>query len=548
MEKSTPDQEVGSVALLASGSALGVLVSRILGMARDIAIARYVDTNTRDAFLGAFRFANVFRRLFGEGALSISIVPILGDILRGGSSSQASQAASPRAREFVSGLFSILVIVMLSLCLLGEVFMRPVLSFLLGGQGFDSVPGKLELAVHFGRAILLFPIFASHFALFMAIYQTHRRLLAPALAPAVFNLVMIMASVFGAVSGTPPLYLGYAVAVGGFLQMAVLIPGVVRLGLMPKFTLQFNTPDIARFLKAVGPGFFALSVFQLKILVNVKFASLLPAGSQSYLYLAERLLELPTGLFIVSIGAALLPTLALAHARGAREQVTAEMNHSLRLALFIAIPAAIGLLALSTPIIETLFLGREFRFIDSLQTVQLVRIFSATIVLTAGIRILSVGFYSIGNTWYPALATAVSLISHVIFAFVLMRTWGLNGLAAASVFSMTVNLFLLARGHVKWVAPIDAIKLVRSVFVYFLGAGFMVLLVMWFEPIRHALGAHSTIAKAAVLMCLIVAGLGVYLLVAHLLRVPEYAETLASLRSRFANLRNQKSRRDGRQS
>ncbi|MES2962466.1 MAG: murein biosynthesis integral membrane protein MurJ [Bdellovibrionota bacterium] len=532
------NEEKGSVVLSAGVAAFGILVSRILGMVRDMAIAKFVDTNSRDAFLSAFRLANVFRRLFGEGGLGVGFIPILTEILAGRTSANLEES-DKRAKEFVSAVFSMLVTVLLVLSLLAFLFMDRIIGFLLSGDGFDSVPGKLELTVQFARYMIAFPVLACLYALFMAILHSFRRFLVAAIAPAIFNVVMIVAArSFLWTTEKQVLLLSLAVVVGGFLQMALLVPSLVRLGFFPRVSFRWNTKDVGRFLATLGPTLFAASIFQLSILVNLRFASELPAGSQSHLYLAERILELPISLFVISFSQALLPTLAAIGARRETARMTEAMNHAIRLALFVAIPAALGMLVLAWPIVETLFLGREFKFLDALQTAQLIRIYSVTVLAAAGTRILAQGFYAVGNMWYPALAGAVSLVSHVIFAFVLTKEWGLNGLAAASVGSGTVNMLMLARGHVKFVAPIDVRRLAKSFAVFAVCGGAMVAVIMWYDPVRRLVGANSTLAKSLFLGLAVTAGIGVYMGVAHLLRVPEYHETLQTVRERLKKKRS----------
>ncbi|MEK7357660.1 MAG: lipid II flippase MurJ, partial [Bdellovibrionota bacterium] len=329
------------------------------------------------------------------------------------------------------------------------------------------------------------------------------------------------------------LLLSIAVVVGGIVQMGILIPSLVRMGLFPRPSFQWKTNDVGRFLSALGPTLFSAGVFQLSILVNLRFASELPAGSQSHLYLAERILELPISLFVISFSQALLPTLAIIGARRETARMTEEMNHAIRLALFVALPAALGMLVLAWPIVETLFLGREFKFMDALQTAQLIRIYSVTVLAAAGTRILAQGFYAVGNTWYPALAAAVALVSHVIFAYVLTKEWGLAGLGAASVCSGTVNMLMLARGHVKFVAPIDVRKLLSSFAGFLACGGAMVAVIMWYDPVRRLIGANSTLGKSFFLAAAVTLGIFVYMGVAHVFRVPEYHETLQTVLGRL---------------
>jgi putative peptidoglycan lipid II flippase len=500
-----------------------------LGLIRDIFIARYLSTDLRDAFLNAFRLPNLFRRILGEGSLSVSFIPVFVRTLQDPSDPQHQL----RARQLVAGVFSILLSIAITVTLLAEVYMEELMHFLLNGAVYMSVPGKFEMTVRLGRIMFGFLILISLYGYFMAILNSLRKFALTALAPCLFNVAMIA----GALSSTrfvvPELILAVSVLVGGFFQMAILLIPVWRLGYPPRFTFSWNSPEILKVFKALIPSAFGLSILQVTALVNMRFAASLPSGSHSYLYLADRILELPISLFVVSIGAALLPTLSRLWAANQKQAVSDTLNHYMRLIIFVALPAAIGMFMLAQPITEVLFLGREFKYDSAVATAEVIRIYAFLVVLTAGVRILAQGFYAIQNAWFPAIAASVALFAHIVFAFVLTRAFGLNGLAVASVASAAVNVTMLATAYNSWVGKLELKRLGLSLVKFAVCSIFLVLVLSAYPWLRVTLTGHFPGARAVALGIIIFSAGAVYMLAAHLLRVPEYHETLSTFREKM---------------
>lgn len=507
--------------------ALGTLASRILGLIRDMMTARYFSNDVRDAFINAFRLPNLFRRLFGEGSLSVSFIPVFVEILAG-----RGADVDRRTRELVAGVFALLMSITVTLSLVATIFMSDIMRFLLSGEAYLSVPGKFELTVRLGRIMFCFLILVSLYAYFMAIQNSLRKFAVAALAPCLFNIAMIAAAFFSSNFAAPETVLAIGVLIGGFLQMAVLIPGVVRSGHFPRLIWSFDSPDVWRVVRAFVPGMIGLSLMQMTTIVNMHFASELPSGSQSYLYLADRILELPLSLFVVSLGSALLPTLASFWTAGNREAMSETINHSMRLILFVAFPSAIGMFVLARPIVDVLFLGREFRYADALSTAQVIQVY-AFLVLTAGaVRILAQGFYAIQNTWFPALAGFVALVAHVLFAFALTRAFGLNGLAAASLCSSIVNLLMLAAAYRSWVGSLQSRLLLTSFAKFVVCGAAMVAVLMVHSALLQVFGTRF-IARAFVLGVVIASGAVAYLGVARVLGVAELRDAALVISSKI---------------
>lgn len=529
-------EEKSSVAVSALIFALGTLLSRILGLVRDRMTAQYFPNDVRDAFFNAFRLPNFFRRILGEGSLSISFIPIFVEILTGKNSPSVSDTEK-RAKQLVAGVFSILMAVSITISLLAVIFMEDILRLILSGEAYLSIPGKFELTVRLGRIMFSFLILVSVFAFFMAILNSLKKFAMTALAPSLFNIAMIAAAVISPKLAAPETVLAWAVIVGGFLQMAILIPGVVKAGYFPRLTWKWSSPDVLRVLKAVLPSMFGMSIMQITAVVNMHFTSHLPSGSQSYLYLADRILELPLSMFVVSIGSALLPTLSRYWIEGNREAMADTINHYVRLIAFVALPAGLGMFMLAQPIVEVLYLGREFKYTDAVATAQIVQIYSVTVLVAAGVRILAQGFYAIQNTWFPTVAATVALVSHVIFAYVLSRTFGLNGLALAGVLSATVNLVMLATAYNSWVGSLQIKRLLKSVAKFSICGLAMVLFLKTYSLILQNFGSRI-FTKTVVLLVMVGLGAAIYMGLAYALKIPECRETAATFGGKFQNKLN----------
>lgn len=523
-------------------SGLGVLASRILGLIRDTMTARYLPLDVRDAFFVAFRLPNIFRRIFGEGALSASITPVLIEILTTppvhGSHAARTPEALPvfneneRARQFVAAMFSITLVFTMVISLLAILFMDQILGLLLSGSAYLSVPGKFSLTVQLAQIMFGFLVLVCLYAYLMALLHSVKKFAAAAFAPVLFNVTMILAARLGSRWADEAVILAWAVIVGGILQLAVLLPFVVKHNLVPKITWRWEQPDVLKAMRKVLPGLFGLSVMQMVTIVNLHFASQLAPGSQSYLYLADRLLELPLSLFVVSLGSALLPTLATQWVQGDRENMKETINHAIRLIIFLALPASLGLYILAHPITEVLFMGGQFKYQEALATAQIIQIYAIAIVFLGGVRVLAQGFYAIGNSWFPALAAAVALISHIILAWALTGAFGLVGLSAATVGSALVNVLMLATAYHAWVGSLEFKKLARSVLVYLLCGLCLALVLASYQPLLDWNNGRY-LRRSWILVLEIGLGGFAYFAAAHALRVQECREMVEIVFQKF---------------
>lgn len=417
----------------------GTLTSRILGLFRDVALGALFDRTVTDAWAAAFRAPNFFRRLLGEGSLSVSFIPVF-------IQSQAEDPTGTRARNFANAVYSMILILLGMLTLLGIVFIEPLFRILLSDTYALNVE-KWELTLRLGRIMFGFVFFISTYAFYMGLLNILGSFGLPAVAPALLNVSMLVFTFL------PPAWfpapgdgLAWGVLLGGFLQAAVLWGGLKARGHLPHWSFRWKTSDVSQFLRRLGPGLVGMGVMQFFTLVNLYFASSLPEGAISYIYWADRLLELPLSLISVSLGTALLPTLSQAFSQGNKAAFREAARESFLMNSFLAWPAAVGLFFLAGPILEALFLHGKFSQADLVATTSVLQIYAVSVLWISWSRVLMPLYYAAQNTWYPMAVSLGSLVLHVVLAPFLMARWGLQGLMVSGVIAAAASAVGLLAG------------------------------------------------------------------------------------------------------
>lgn len=499
-----------SIIRQALSMSLGTFSSRILGLIRDMALAALFSRTITDAWTAAFRLPNLFRRLLGEGSLSVSFIPVF---------VEARLDSPARAQNLANGFYTLLLVFLAVITALGIVFADPLLRLLLdSGYGAE----KFAITLRMARVMFGFIFFIATYAYFMGILNALGKFALPAMAPTLFNISMIISTLI------PAEYflfegdgLAWGVLTGGGLQMALLVPALRKLGAMPRLQWTGMSADIRKVLTNMLPGLLGMGLLQLVTIVNLKYASGLGEGALSYIYWADRLLELPLSLVAVSLGTALLPTLAGLWNQGRREQMSETVNYYLRLNWFVAVPAALGLFFLARPIVEVLFMRGQFNSADAEATATVLRVYAWLLVATSGVRVLVPAYYAIQNTWFPAVVSGVALVLHIVLAPQLMRSWGLEGLVISSFVSASLNLLLLLGFYPRFVGALDFIKLLQQVFKFVLAGLVMGVLLQLHDPLRLLLG-ESLFFKVLVLALMVIAGAGVYAWVSSVFKLEEF--------------------------
>ena len=523
-EASDSQEHVHRGVVSAVGSiGLATLASRVLGYVRDMVVANAFGAGPlTDAFFVAFRIPNLLRRLLAEGALSTAVIPVFTETL-----TREGPEAFGRLARAVTGAA---IVVLCAVAALGALAAPAVVAVMAPGWRADAP--LFDLAVTLTRAMFPYLVLVGLAALAMGALNAHHRFFTAALGPAVLNLAMIAAVVGLAWRlPVPIMALAIGVLVGGLGQLLVQLPELRRLGIPLRPSGEWRHPAVARIAGRLWPAVFALAAVQVTVVVNTLLASLLPAGTVSYLYFADRVMEFPLGVFGIALATAALPSMSAQAARRDLPAVRATLEFALRLSAFVAVPATVGLLLLGGPIVQLLFQRGEFTAADALLTAQALTGYAVGLPAFSATRIAAQTFYALGDTRTPVLVGFVAVAVNVVLALALMFPLRHTGLALASSLSAYVNMILLCwllrrrlegpRGAVLWAS------LGRT-----LGAS--TVLAVWCVAVERFLPA-GTGATAPALVRMLVAllgGVAVYGAVAAALRAPELSSLLGMLRRR----------------
>ncbi|MBK9161990.1 MAG: murein biosynthesis integral membrane protein MurJ [Nitrosomonadales bacterium] len=389
------------------------LVSRILAFVRDVLIARVFGAGlATDAFFVAFKLPNLLRRLFAEGAFSQAFVPIFGEY--------RNRKSEEETKVLVDHVTTMLALILFVVTLVGIVA-APILVYI-SAPGFAKNPGQFDLTVQLLRITSPYIFFISLVAVAAGILNTYNKFWVPAFAPILLNICFIGGALWAAPYFDPPiLALAWAVFVAGVVQLAFQLPFLKQIGMLP--TLRFSLKDegMWRVIKQMGPAAFGVSIAQLSLIINTIFASFLVAGSVSWLYYADRLMEFPTGMLGVALGTILLPSLSKLHANSDTVQYSKLLDWGLRLTFLLALPAALALGMIAVPLLATFFHHGEFSAHDVLMSRSALVGYSVGLLGLILVKILAPGFYARQNIRTPVKIAVVTLVAtqamNVLFVF-----------------------------------------------------------------------------------------------------------------------------------
>jgi putative peptidoglycan lipid II flippase len=436
----------------ASLVSLLTLVSRITGLVRELLMASTFGASAlTDAFNVAFRIPNLLRRLFAEGAFSQAFVPVLA-----GAREKEGDAAT---HQMVDQIATVLAWALTITCVLG-VAGAPVLVWAMASGLKQSVNG-FEAAVFMTRWMFPYIAFMSFVALSAGILNTWKRFAVPAATPVLLNVAMIAAAYWGApwfkTLGIEPIYaMAGGVLLGGTLQLAVQIPALHRLGMLPRINLRWsalkaawNHPGTRRVTTLMLPALLGVSVAQVSLLINTQIASHLVTGSVSWLTYADRLMEFPTAMLGVALGVVLLPQLAAARAANDTERYSNLLDWGLRLVVLLAVPCAVALLTFAQPLVAVLYHYGAFTGADVQQTTTALMGYGAGLLGLIAIKVLAPGFYARQDIKTPVKIAVVVLLLTQAMNLVFVPYLAHAGLALAIGMGAMVNALWLLIGLMR---------------------------------------------------------------------------------------------------
>jgi putative peptidoglycan lipid II flippase len=486
------------------------VLSRILGFIRDIVFARYFGASgATDAFFLAFKIPNFMRRLFAEGSFSLAFVPVL---------SEARASGDRRAlKDLVDHVAGTLAGILLVLTAVGVFAAPAVIAIFAPGW---AIEGRDEFWLSASMLRITFPyiLLISLTALAGGILNTFDRFLIPALTPVLLNLSLIAAAVL--LSGrmeVPVRALAWGVLVAGILQLAMQIPALRHLGLLPRPRWGWRHSGVRRILKLMIPTLIGSSVAQVNLLLDTVIATFLVAGSVSWLYYSDRLLEFPLGVFGVALSTVILPNLSRKFASQNPHGFSATLDWALRLAVIITLPAALGLAVLASPILVTLFQYGAFRMSDVDMSALSLSAYAAGLPAFIAVKVLAPGFYARQDTKTPVKIAITAMVSNMVLnlAFVAsLLAIGFRGphtgLALASSVAAYINAGLLYRMLRRQGVYQPESGWARVLLAVALGGAAMVAVLLWLigEPAQWA--EAGALSRALRLAWLIALGAAVY--------------------------------------
>jgi putative peptidoglycan lipid II flippase len=481
------------------------MASRVLGFARDILIARLIGAGAEaDAFFVAFRFPNLFRRMFAEGAFNAAFVPI--------AARELIERGRDEARRFAEEALAVLLAALLLLTIACQVAM-PWLMLALA-PGFAVEPAKYDMAVQFTQITFPYLLLMSLTALYGGVLNTVKRFAAAAAAPMLLNVVLILAlAVAIPLTGQPGLTLAWAVAIAGVVQLLWLVMACRRAGIALRLPRPRLTPRVRRLLRLMGPGVLGAGAMQINLVIGTIIASLEP-GAVSYLYYADRVYQLPLGVIGAAVGVVLLPELAH-RIRSGREQAAVEgLNRAIELTLLVTLPAAVGLAVLPGPIVTVLFQRGAFGAAEAEATAAVLAAFAAGLPAFVLVKALTPAFYAREDTRTPFIYAIAGMAANTVGALALFPLMGFLGIPIATSAAAWLNLGLVARrlaelGHL---APDERLKrMTPRIVVASLAMG--AALVLAKTALEPAL-AGGLALKVGALAALVLGGAALYLAVA----------------------------------
>ena len=505
------------------------LFSRVLGLVRDIVLAYTLGaTLSADAFFAAFRIPNFLRRMFAEGSLTAAFIPVFTEV---------QQKEGVRAAFRLASLTMNWLIIMLLVVTVGGILFAPQLVGVLT-PGWVNDAGKFALTVDLTRIMFPFILLVSLLALAMGVLNARKHFAAPAFAPALLNIFIIVFAIWASKTMEQPTY-GVAVGVilGGIAQILLQVPFLKRKGFRYGSEFSPRDPGLRKVGKLFFPSLLGSGVYQVNMVIITILASLLPHGSLSYLYYADRLVQFPLGVFAIALGTAALPAMSRQAADRDLDGLKDTLYYAFRQVSLITIPAAVGLIVLSEPLISLMFQRGRFDPMTTRMSAQALLCYGVGLWFAAEIRIVAPVYYALKDTMTPMKVATGAIVVNLAASVILMKPLLHAGLALAVSTAALVQLILLIGllrrrfGGLDWkklAGPLPQIGIASTAMG--LALWFMVRGVDWSVAMSIAKRGGITIACVA-------AGVLIYGGILKILKVREFDRLLATVLGRFRRRR-----------
>lgn len=459
--------------LLKSAGTLGGLtfVSRVLGLVRDMLIAFFLGTNgLGSAFVVAFTIPNLFRRLFGEGALFASFIPIFIEVRE-----NKGSASAWRLAQRVGTLLSLILILITIISLI-------VVTILIQFQNLTPL-GEITLSIT--RIMLPYLIFICVSAFAMGLLNACNHFIIPALSPILLNLCLIatMTLIFPKIICQPKqiYFLAWSVVFAGILQLSIHIPMLLKKGANFKPLSFHNDPNVRRILILMGPATLGIAVTQFNVLIDRLIAIWIGDWAPAALFFSERMIYLPLGLIATALGTVLLPTFSEQVAKENKQALSETLIKSINHMLYIMVPATIGLLWFSVPIIKTLFeWNGEFNSESTKLCARALMFYAPGLIIFSANKLIVPAIYALKDTRTPVLISIrvviINFILNLLSLWFLPEYWKHAGMAFSTVLSEGFGMIMLFRHLNKYIPPINSIALLKNALYHLIKAIIMVII------------------------------------------------------------------------
>jgi putative peptidoglycan lipid II flippase len=503
------------------------MASRVLGFVRDVLVAAVLGAGpTADVFFVAFKLPNLFRRLFAEGAFAVAFVPIF--------SGELEENGLAEARAFAEESLAVLLWALLGLVIVFELAMPWIMHAV--APGFVGDARRFPLAVALTRITFPYLLFISLVSLFGGVLNSLGRFAAAAATPILLNLCLIGA-VLVAVRWTasPAPALAWGVFAAGIAQLTWIYVHAARLGMGLRLRRPRLSKRVRTLLRRILPVALGAGVYQVNLLIDTVIASLLPAGSISYLFFADRVTQLPLGVVGVAVGTALLPVLSRQVRSGNGDRALASQNRALEFSLLLTLPAAAALYLISGPIVAVLFQRGAFDMAQVQATAAAVAVYALGLPAYVLVKALAPGFFAREDTKTPVKISIAAMLANIFLSLLLMGPFKHVGIAAATAAAAWLNAGLMAwvlknRGHL---APDGRLKarLAKTLLATAAMAGVLVFGQWWLNgAVSWQVSASGEAGRIGALAALIGAGLVTFGVAAQITGAARLADLKAHLR------------------
>ena len=415
----------------------GTGFSRIFGLIRDISTTNLLGASIfHDIFVICLKIPNLFRRFFAEGAFNQAFIPIYSDYEK--------ENNSDSTFEFLNSLAGILITTLFIFTLIVLIF-APIFIFIFA-PGFYFDPVKKDLAINVLRIMFPYLALISLVAFAGGIQNTHKRFSIPAYTPVFFNLSLIIAAVVIAPKYEMPIYvLAWGVLLAGIVQLLIQILPLWRINRLPIPRLNFNNSGIKKFFRLIVPAVLAGGIIQINLVIDTIFASLLETGSPTWLYISDRLIQFPMGIFAIAIGTVLLPTLSKFDLNHEKDKYISGIQKGQKFVIYIGLPSLIGLFFCAEDLISTIFYRGAFTSMDVINSSYSLMAFSFGLPFFMLMKVLTPAFFARKDTKTPMYVALASLFLNVVFNYYLafVLDYGHVGIAIGSSLAAIISVFTL---------------------------------------------------------------------------------------------------------